>query len=340
MNESGLSSYAEALRVHQDQLKRESWFGARDWWANFLFHFTDVKNAVEALDSGWLLSRKQALESGRLKQDSASGKVIDQTDERIADFVRFYFRPLTPTAFQIEGFRPKQRFYHKAHCPVPVYFAFDLPNIVSLKDARFSAGSLASHSFELLQGMKEFKRLPFEDIYSNSGWGGEDHSRIAEIKNRRHAEVVYPHRISLRYLRSIVCRSQAERDTLYSLLPLAARNRWKQQIVVSRHPYVFKKFWTFVREVTLSRRELHITFNIPSHPLDYGPFDLKVDIRDNSSAHAYWFKQRYENIVAATNSGKLVLDLSAVNAASYSVWVRLDEQLAYFGSFTGEEIPH
>ena len=50
-----------AIRRHLEDVKKASWLDqARLWWPDYLFHCTDIRNVVNILKSGELLSRVQA----------------------------------------------------------------------------------------------------------------------------------------------------------------------------------------------------------------------------------------------------------------------------------------
>ena len=69
------------------------------WWPHYAYHYTDIQNAVSILESEMLYSRTQAEELHVMQNDNASRQVIDMTRDRITSYVRFYFRPLTPTQY-------------------------------------------------------------------------------------------------------------------------------------------------------------------------------------------------------------------------------------------------
>ena len=101
--------------------------------------------------------------------DSASPDVIDQTEEKWKHFVRFYFRPRTPTLYRNEGFRPvKRRVLGGAHCPMPVYLFFDFEELICREDAAFSYGSLARPDTLVYDTGDAFEKLPFDLVYHDS----------------------------------------------------------------------------------------------------------------------------------------------------------------------------
>ena len=215
-----------------DELKQEAWLGEqRKRWPDFLFHFTDIRNAASILKHDFLLSRAEARRQGIDFASSASSKIINWTAPAIKDSVRFYFRPETPTTYHMEGFKPPNKRYEDAHCPVPIYFLFDMREIISLNATHFSTGNLARRGCRLFRTADEFISLPFRDIYHNTPYNPEDRDRYV---NASQAEVIYPKRISLDHLKFIYCRSSAERETLQNLLPPAVWKRWETKVIVKR----------------------------------------------------------------------------------------------------------
>lgn len=114
------------------------------WWPDFLFHCTDVRNVVNFLRTGEMLSRTKIVASRQLLVDIASPEVTAHTNDIWQDYVRLYFRPKTPTQFRNEGFRPtRQRDYH-AQCPVPVYLIIDAMEVLSKAGVMFTDGNVAA----------------------------------------------------------------------------------------------------------------------------------------------------------------------------------------------------
>lgn len=215
------SSYkrdAQKIWAFFDNLKQQPWLGDRKAWVDYLFHFTHLENAVNIIESGFLCSRVELKRQNIAFSDSASSQVIQQTYPEFADQVRFYFRPLTPTTYHMEGFRPVGKRFHDAHCPMPVYLLFDIREIISHNETGFSNGNLASEYSSLFTSADDFARLPFADIYHE---GPPHYEEKRYITRTKQAEVIYPKKISLDHLKYIYCRSQAEKETqkTFFLLP-------------------------------------------------------------------------------------------------------------------------
>lgn len=128
----------------------------------YIYHFTHLFNAIEVIKSRKILSRDRAKELGLLKFDSA-GSVVTRSN-LAHPYARFYFRPCTPTQYYNEAlgadsqlgemgygrpiydeFTGEKHFprvwkskYPKAlglglpKCPIPVFFRFDLEEVLSV----------------------------------------------------------------------------------------------------------------------------------------------------------------------------------------------------------------
>jgi hypothetical protein len=67
-----------------------------DWWPRFVYHFTDLANAVSILETGQLFSRSEVIKRKLMRVDNASPRIIARTYAEHQDYVRLYFRPRTP----------------------------------------------------------------------------------------------------------------------------------------------------------------------------------------------------------------------------------------------------
>lgn len=125
----------------------------------YIYHFTHFYNAIEVIKAKKILSRDRAKELGLLRFDSAGSVVLRSSLAH--PYARFYFRPCTPTQYYNEAlgadsklgeYRPKhicdefgneywidvfKSKYPKAlnlglpKCPVPVFFRFDIEEVLS-----------------------------------------------------------------------------------------------------------------------------------------------------------------------------------------------------------------
>jgi hypothetical protein len=131
------------------ELSEQDWLkGNREWWLKYVFHYTDVRNAVEILENGRLLCRSKLDEHQGMIVDNASRNVMANTEDYVRDFVRLYFRPQTPTQYRNEGIRPKKHANVGIELPCSTFFPFDSEDILT-RDSQFSAGNLAAEGTSL-----------------------------------------------------------------------------------------------------------------------------------------------------------------------------------------------
>lgn len=329
------SDYVE-FHTQLNRQKRQPWLKTRAWWPDYLYHFTDVNNVVSILNDGLLLSRDELERRALPWVDAASAEIIEQTDDDLTDYVRFYFRPLTPTAYRNEGFRPKPRQFQGANCPVPVYLLFDHRALITQKVTRFSNGSLARPNHSILKTASEFRELDFEKIYHNQ-WLSEEEKR--DIINARHAEVIYPKSVELDHLRYICCRSQAEYETLRNLLSPLLWSKWSARVRARNPQTLFNLKWLYVQQATLTKRWIWFDFNTPTARDDYGPFKMRVDIYDSRTSNSFYYQCHYDNIVDDLPNRRLEFDLENTRLTDYCVSLTIDDKLAYAGRYTDDPAP-
>ena len=218
------------------QLKKQG----RAWWPRFVYHYTDVSNAINILNTGVLYSRAGAQVRGLMVSENANPEIIAGTNQEHLDFVRLYFRPRTPTQYVNEGIKPPGR-RENGHCPVPVFFVFDLVEVVGRDDARFSSGTLASHRHGHSNRRAYFlNSIPWRDVY------GDGLPRSDAAKKARAAEVVIPRGLPIGpVLKGIFCRSPGERVTLMDGLADGVEAVWARKIrtgfagfFFGRYPYI------------------------------------------------------------------------------------------------------
>ncbi|MCA9682971.1 MAG: DUF4433 domain-containing protein [Myxococcales bacterium] len=245
------------------------------WWPSFAYHFTDVQNAASILTCGEILSRAQAQQRGLMRNDNAAADVISGTPSAYQRYARLYFRPRTPTQFHNEGIRAPRDRYHQAHCPVPVFFCFDLAKLLAEDDVEFSDGSLGRPEVRVGADQDLFDSIPFDLVYHDRGYrAGEDRSTITF---HRHAEILVPERLTLTHLAGIACRSDAERRTLLHLLPTAQWPNWAPRIRCVGDP-LFYRDRPHVDSVHGADGVLHVRFNAFSPGL---PIRVRCRGQDN-----------------------------------------------------------
>ena len=320
------------LRDHINRLRSAPWIDpVREWWPRYLFHCTDIVNVVNVLKSGELQSRAQAKQSGNLRVDIAAPDIIDHTDTAWQEYVRLYFRPRTPTQYRNEGFRPASRVELGAHCPVPIYLLFDAYQVLARQDSLFTEGNLAAGA-QPRRTIDELSAMPFEQIYHDSRFEPQEGRTIVFHRN---AEVLIPNGLALRNVRHILCRSQAEYETLRNLLPQAAWNQWADKVGVVPRLNLFQGNWSFVEQVELADEQVLFRFNQAT--TTPGPFAARVDISVQSPTGSKRYHWRDEDFEAGD---VLRLNLSNIgNPTDYSISLYLDGHVAFEGRHEAYDLP-
>lgn len=319
----------EAIANFLDRLASEPWLDAgRQAWPSYVVHLTDVHNAAAIVASGRLLSRVRAQQAGLMYTDNASADIIAQKPRAIQDYVRFYFRPRTPTFYLNEGIRPIGRRALNAHCPMPVAFLFDAKHVLGKVGTRFSDGSLASGRARVGDDASFLRQLPFRTIHHNTWFTSDERD---EIIFRRQAEVIVPMQLPLLGLRYVFVRSTAEYETFFTLperderVTSTAYQMMRPLTRVNSRASLFHNRWTYVERIDVIDGFARITFN-PSTETP-GPF----------TATFTW-----EDVTPGDISTETGTDVLANRTHWYSIpasfrehsfWftLRLDGDLAYSG---------
>ena len=316
------------IRRHLSGLKQQAWLRRpQRWWPDFLFHCTDVRNVVNILRIGEMLSRTKVVASRQLLVDIASPEVIAHTNDIWQDYVRLYFRPKTPTQFRNEGFRPtRQQDYH-AQCPVPVYLIIDAMEVLSKAGVMFTDGNVAAGA-QPTGDIEFFRTIPFETVYHSTGFDPSEPNRIVYHRN---AEVLVPEQLSTSAIRFICCRSQAEYETLVDLLPPGTLSHWVDKIGVRPQFDLFHRQWCFVEQVDMTRESVLFRFNLGSPS---GPFNAQADVVETFSGMRY--TSRIDDFAVPKT---LRLPLNFRHPQDYAVKFSLDDQLAYSGRYQEDPLP-
>ena len=325
---------ADAKQIEEflTSLGKQDWIAGeeRQWWPKFLFHYTDIRNVEGILCDGYLYSRSEAEHRGILSVSSGDPNILGETDSRVKDHARLYFRPKTPTQYHAEGIKSKEVLEHdtypQAHCPVPVFLLFDAVKVLTLADCQFSEGSLRYYGKEdskLYSTARELSALPWKEIYHNT-WHSRGKRLIVFHKN---AEAIVPRRLSLDSLRYIVCRTQAEKETLLALLPPRESAEYQSMITATQRASLFYRRHTFVRIARLFEDRIVIEFSPDTR--SPGPFHISIEVRAGRRP----LKRLRDGFMA---NSRLALELPR-KCPCYRVEVRLDDHLAYAGHY--EDIP-
>ena len=109
----------------------------------------------------------------------------------------------------------------------------------------------------------------------------------------RNAEVLIPQRLGLRNVRHVLCRSQAEYETLRNLLPPRAWDRWVDKVDVVPRWNLFYGKWSFVDQVELADEHVLFRFNPAT-----GPFAARVDISVRSATGSRRYRWKDDEFMA------------------------------------------
>ena len=249
---------------YKDIVVKNEGFAPVRWWSHYAYHYTDVRNAVSILESGVLYSRMRAEELEVMLNDNASRQVINMTAAKTTSYVRFYFRPLTPTQYHNEGFKHRDFRYDgdpNANVPVPIFFFFYLDQLLSDPNTCFSEGSEAGGGNPLLSGEEAFSALNFEMIYRNGPYLTQDKKREGSY---RQSEILYPDKYSInKSIAGIVCRNAEEKFTLLNLLKdksYGLFSYWEPRIRVINKDLYYNN-GLYVSECSLHASDFSISFS-------------------------------------------------------------------------------
>jgi ssDNA thymidine ADP-ribosyltransferase, DarT len=308
------------------------------WWPNYIYHFSHVTNIASILNDDLLRCRNQVREiKGEYLNDNASGDVILGTEEEYKNFVRFYFRPLTPTQYHNEGIRARNEITSlDAHCPVPIFLLFDTV-LLDDPNVEFSYESLASHyKVPLYKGIQGLAEAPFQFIYHNESTYNLDGT---QIRKHRQAEVVVKNQCDLQYLKKIVCRTKAEAETLKSLLNDNTHFKYSDKIcVIDEGTFdtldkstMFYSDYLYILEVKQSKENLVVVFN----KIDYNFRDIKIHWYDkNEKAICQFIHNDY--VFANNKTGpelRINMNDFLINHNLVKVVLELDDSLVYSNDF-------
>ncbi len=251
-----------------DIIKNNCNLSSVKWWPKFAYHYTDISNAISIIQSETLFSRLYAQEEQLMKNDNASFQVIDMTGSNAQSFVRFYFRPLTPTQYYNEGYKhPALRYASdtNANVPVPIFFAFNLEKMLGDPNVMFSESSQAGRGAVIQSGEDHLKKLPFDKIYSSGP--AED-----GIIKYRQAELLYPTAYKIAdSLEAILCRNELEQSMLLSMLKKANEKmfyKYKSLIKVCKEN-MFEKNGLFLQDIHYDSGKISFSFANTYKKLQY-----------------------------------------------------------------------
>jgi len=318
----------EFLKSFQSQLSSDT-PGTQNWWTKYLFHFTDITNALLILDSGSIYSREKAIELGLMQNDNANDSVIAQTSELHKKYARLYFGPSTPTQYSNEGIKPKDCLSENAHCPIPIMFVFDFIKIFMLENVNFTDGNLAT-SPNIFNDVKDLEKLNFNLIYHRTWFEPQDRQVIV---NARHSEILVKDNLPLENnLSVLVVRSEAEKETLLYQISDALKQVYQKKIFIQPQTGIFINEWFYIKNVAIINNNIHIKWHYCSRTSCSSKFKLQIIVKridDNTTkslTKTDWYPTKDMNIA-------LPEDFQNQNI---EVLIIIDDRNTYINSFDSE----
>lgn len=308
--------YGKILNRQSENMRRDL-----NWWPRFFYHFTDVHNVINILGEGWIYSREQAQKHGWMKNDNASRTVIAATKSSNKIYGRLYFRPLTPTQYHNEGYKPEavRRKEFNASCPVPVFLCLDAVATLNYPGTKFAPKGLAGMRHDIQEGKENFNNLEFEKIYHDGPYAASE----SDIKDYRHSEVIRENGFPVEpLLRCILCRTIAEKETLLYLIKrysLRMYNTYKKRVLYRPGLKCFYKNGIFVKRVSINAGVLNVELNDPEERFgkeeNNVPFQARVEL-------TYMHRN---GEVLLFDSGEAVFEYTTIR----SFCMNLDQELSY-----------
>lgn len=244
-------SYAKAqshIAKWCESLSTPSAHNYRRKWPKYLFHHASLTNATGILQAGALLSREGA--ALRIHDDVAPAEVISRRSYA-HKFVRLYFRPRTPTQYQVEGIRKADECYLgeiSNHIPVLYMFLFSAESVLTLDGTQFSNGNMQSPQTKYDGSSDFFDSIQFDKVFHE---GSFDQSEKDTVLKARCAEVLTSSPLPLsEHLKFVLCRSEAERHTLLNAHP-DANSALRAKIRTVTEVGIFQSLYTYIKGVDL-----------------------------------------------------------------------------------------
>lgn len=250
------------------------------WWPICFYHFTDIHNALGILEKNWIYGRNKAKEAHLMQSDNASKSVIDVTSDYVKEYARLYFRPLTPTQYHNEGFKPQhiREPGINASCPVPIFFCLDAEKILNLEGIEFvECGLAGSYHGRLQHGVEAFSKLNFNKIYHNGPF-----EKGCDITQYRHSEIVRAGGIPIKGItRKIFCRTLPEKQTFLYMVKNRMPGRYNEISKITEYAPQLPMFYNngvFIKSIKQNEEDLIVELN--DHNMRYYTARAKEDGND------------------------------------------------------------
>lgn len=207
-------------------------------------------------------------------------------------------------------------------------FALEARSILTMPTTRFS--DINMQRDEARDGDTDafFGTIDFNKVYHEGSFDGD-----ASIANHRAAEVLcHSPLILAEHLKWIVCRSEAERETLIHMAGQAGR-ALRPKIVTSDDGKVFEKRFAFVEKVYASPEG--ISFHL-SPRWDASPLKVRVEV--HTAEDELVFAETYGRLPARSANGGWIANVN-LEDGFHRVQIHIDDHLAYQNLlFVGEAL--
>ena len=184
-----------------------------------LFHMTDIMNLKKIIHDEKLYSRLHPKNQSVI--DSANPHVIQHTNDKYKQFVRFYYKEKTPTYYNMEGILKEKT---QGHIPIPCLLIFNL-DITKLQPSRLANGNVSSvytkvrdTHLSILDGY--IYDMPWDRILGRGYYENEDYAEETRVRN---AEFLIKDEVSLHMVDKIIFRSGCELEYAKKICPDLAR---------------------------------------------------------------------------------------------------------------------
>lgn len=171
-------------------------------------HFTDYTNLGKIINEGYLYSREYCNTNGIKFRDVADQDVIKKSQVAVKSCVRFYYKEKTPTLYRNEGIKKCGK--NEPHVPIPVYLVFS-NELIKLDSTIFSDGNAGSEYTSYGKTYEFFYNMSWNYIMNRGAITTEDYREKFEIIRCRNAELLSTKPISVKYLKKIIFRSNADK---------------------------------------------------------------------------------------------------------------------------------
>jgi len=298
-------------------------------WSKYLSHHASLTNATGILQAGALLSRNDA--ASQVHDDVAPAEVISRRLDA-HQFARLYFRPKTPTQYQVEGIRKTGECYlndPSNHVPVMYMFLFSAESVLTLEGTQFSNGNMQSPQTKYAGTNEFFNSIEFNKVFHE---GSFDQSEKDAILKARCAEVLTASPLTLnKHLKFILCRSEAERQTLLNTYP-NVNEALKGRIRTVTEVGIFHSQFTYIKGVDLLPNSCLVHF---APRRDGKAVECELLIKDANGKIV-----RRLPAQPIDSSKRLRVNFAkGLNTGTFLVEINLEGHLAYRNSHLLDELP-